>query len=480
MDVTVQELRVNLAPGTSPEAEDYRQAEFHILKQVQQESFPEDYKLLETGKTVKSGSRLVTLAPEMDPSSDLIRVGGRLRRTAGIEDSILHPLVLDPNHPVTRLIIQHYDDQLHHPGSERLFGEIRRYYWILRGREAVRRFQRDCPECQRWRAQPTIPKMSDLPVARLQLYKPAFYSCGMDCFGPLLVKIGRRTEKRWGILFKCLTTRAVHLDLLPSLSTDSFLMALRRFVARRGTPAELWSDRGTNFRGGERELREAYAALVPDVQGHLARQRIHFRFNPPAAPHFGGVWEREVRSVKSALYTVLGAQSVPEEVLMTVLLEVEAILNSKPLGYVSSDVADADPVTPNSLLMGRPDGSLPQVIYPESEILSRRHWRHSQVLADRFWSRFIWDYLPSLQTRQKWQTSPPSLKEQTFVVIVDPQLPRSSWPVGQVIKTHQSPDGHIRSADVLIKGQVYTRPVARLVILPALPKDGLNAPTLTS
>lgn len=171
----------------------------------------------------------------------------------------------------------------------------------------------------------------------------------------------------------------------------------------------------------------------------------------------------------------MGSQSVTEEVLMTVLLEVEAILNSKPLGYVSSDVADVDPVTPNSLLMGRPDGSLPQVVYPESEMLSRRHWRHSQVLADRFWSRFIRDYLPSLQTRYKWQASPPDLKDKTIVMIIDPQLPQSSWSVGQVVKTHPSLDGHIRSADVEIKGQVYTRPVAHLVILPALPKDGLNA-----
>ncbi len=120
------------------------------------------------------------------------------------------------------------------------------------------------------------------------------------------------------------------------------------------------------------------------------------------------IWAREVRSVKSALYTVLGTQSVPEEVLMTVLLEVEAILNSKPLGYVSSYVADADPVTPNCLLMGRPDESLPHVVYPESEMLSRHHWRHSQILANQFWSRFIRDYLPSLQTRQKWQSSPPT------------------------------------------------------------------------
>ncbi len=356
-------------------------------------------------KTVKPSSRLVALAPEMDPSNGLIRVGGRLRRVADLVDSVVHPVVLDSKHPVTRLIIHHYDNQLHHPGSERLFAEIRRHYWIQRGHEAVRRFQLNCLECRRWRGQPSVPQMSDLPSARLQLYKPAFHSCGMDCFGPFIIKIGRRTEKRWGVLFKCFTTRAVHLDLLPSLSTDSFLMALRRFIARRGTPAQLWSDRGTNFRGGERELREAYAALAPDLQRHLARQKISFCFNPPSAPHFGGVWEREVRSVKSALYTVLGSQSVPEEVLM----KVEAILNSKPLGYVSSDVADADPVTPSSLLMGWPDGSLPQVIYSESEILSRIKWRYSQILADRFWSRFIRDYLPSLQTRQKWQASPPDL-----------------------------------------------------------------------
>ncbi len=314
--------------------------------------------------------------------------------------------------------------------------------------------------------------MADLPSARLRLHKPAFHSCGVDCFGPMLIKIGRRTEKRWGIIFKCLTTRAVHLDLLNSMNSDSFLMALRRFIARRGTAAELWSDRGTNFKGGERELREAFAEMAPELQKQLSRQRIRFQFNPPAAPHFGGVWEREVRSVKSALYTTVGTQSVPEAVLLTVLLEVEAILNSKPLGYVSSDVADTDPVTPNSLLMGRPDGSLPQVIYPESELLSRRPWRHSQVLADNFWSRFIRNYLPGLQTRQKWQSSPPDITEKMVVMIVDPQMPRALWPVGHVIKTHHSSDGHVRSADVDIKGQVYTRPVARLVILPTLPENG--------
>lgn len=125
------EVCTNLATGTFTEAEGYRQAEVIILKKVQQESFSEDYQRLMAGNSARSGSRLVTLTPEIDLRNGLIRVGGRLRRATGVDPSTIHPLVLAPNHPVTRLIIHHYDHQLHHSGSERLFAEIRRYYWIL-------------------------------------------------------------------------------------------------------------------------------------------------------------------------------------------------------------------------------------------------------------------------------------------------------------------------------------------------------------
>lgn len=469
IDATALEILGPNPSSSTPNAEEYQQAERIVLQRAQRQSFPEDYKLLAAGKPVSPGSRLLTLAPELDRSTDLIRVGGRLRRLEGQDDLTLHPVVLDASHPVTRLLIQRFDSDLLHPGPERVFAEMRRSFWIIHGREAIRRHQRSCAECQRWRAQPSIPRMADLPIARLRLHKPAFHSTGVDCFGPMFVKMGRRQEKRWGIIFKCLTTRAVHLDLLRNMDADAYLMALRRFIARRGTPVELWSDQGTNFRGGERELREAFASMEPTLRKRLACQKIKFQFNPPAAPHFGGVWEREVRSVKSALYTCVGAQPVHEDVLLTVLLEVEAILNSKPLGYVSADIADIDPVTPNSLLMGRPDGSLPQVVYPERELLSRRRWRHSQVLADQFWSRFIREYLPGLQTRQKWHSASPELLDKAVVMLVDPQLPRALWPIGHVTKVHRSDDGCIRSADVDIRGHVYTRPVARLVMLPALP-----------
>ena len=370
------------------------------------------------------------------------------------------------------LLIRDFDCRLRHPGPERVFAELRRSFWILRGREAIRKQQHSCPECQRWRAKPSTPFMADLPPARLRLFKPPFHSTGMDCFGPFQVKIGRRTEKRWGLIFKCLTTRAVHLELLTSIDSDAFLMALRRFTARRGTPAELYSDQGTNFRGAEKELATAFADMQPDLKDILARNhRIEFHFNPPASPHFGGAWEREIRSVKSTLRATIGAQTVTEEVLRTVLIEVEGILNSKPLGYVSSDISDLDPITPNHLLMGRPSSSLPPVVYPQSELLSRKRWRQSQILTDHFWSRFVRYYLPSLQPRQKWQKSTDNLAVDTVVMMADPQLPRALWSIGRVTKVNPGADGKVRSAEVKIGDRVYTRPVVRLIVLPELPDD---------
>ncbi len=255
--------------------------------------------------------------------------------------------------------------------------------------------------------------MADLPLTRQRYFKPAFYSTGMDCFGPFVIKIGRRNEKRWGVVFKCMTIRAIHLDILHSIDSNSFLMALRRFITRRGKPYELLCDQGTNFKGGERELSESFAAMQDELQSHLTSQQIKFVFNPPGAPHFGGYWEREIRSIKAALKVTIGAQTVTEEVLRTVLVEVEGVLNSKPLGY-----------TPFCFLIGRRDASLPQVVYQNSEILSRRRLRHSQLLADHFWRHFLKYYLPSLQARQKWRTD-----KRTLEIGDDRRFPTSSRPL---------------------------------------------------
>ncbi|KAL1276941.1 hypothetical protein QQF64_023614 [Cirrhinus molitorella] len=157
-----------------PGASEYKQAERSLLRQAQLDSFPTEYHALKTGNPIPSSSRLLTLSPELDETAALIRVGGRLRRATQLSYNTIHPIVLDPKHPITHLLIKKYDTELCHPGPERVFAEMRRYYWILRGRETIRRYQRSCVECQRWRAKPTIPKMAELPPTRLRLMKPAF------------------------------------------------------------------------------------------------------------------------------------------------------------------------------------------------------------------------------------------------------------------------------------------------------------------
>lgn len=284
-----------------------------------------------------------------------------------------------------------------------------------------------------------------------------------------MVKVGRRSEKRRGIIFKFLTTWCIHLDLLTSLDPEAFLLALRRFIAQRGTPFEVLSDQGTNFRGADKELKEVFAAMESELQEQLAGKKIKFCFNPPASPHFGGVWERDIQSVNKSLQVVIGAQVLQEEVLLALFVEVEGILNAKPLGHASSDVAYPDTVTPSTLLMGRWDASLPQVAYAP-DTLTRRCWRHCQMMEDHFWTQFIRNYLPTLQTHQRWRQHTDHLMD-TVVMIVDPQLPRAHWPIGKVIKLNTGDDGCIRTAEVRVGEKIYLRLVVRLVQLSALPED---------
>ncbi len=263
------------ADGTeSPSAVDIEKAELSILRQCQKHDFLEEFTLLKGGKDIPAHSQHIKLAPEYDRELDLIRVGGRLRRCDTLSDDVLHPIVLSPNNPVVKLLIKHCDAQLHHPGAGRVYAELRRKFWILRGREAIKKYQRSCLDCTKWRGKPIIPRMSDLPPSNLRLLRPPFYSTGVDCFGPLVVKVGHRTEKRWGIVYKCLTTRAVHLDLLDHMDGDSFLLSLRRFIARRGKPYELLSDQGTNFKGGSKELEDTFHQLQPNLREQLAKEKI--------------------------------------------------------------------------------------------------------------------------------------------------------------------------------------------------------------
>ena len=254
----------------------------------------------------------------------------------------------------------------------------------------------NCSYCKLQRIKPSPPMMSDLPIERLMIGSPPFTATGIDYFGPLYVKQGRRTRnsvgtaKRYGSLFTCMTTRAVHLELAGDLSTDSFLMAFRRFTSRRGRPKIVWSDNGTNFVGAERELREALQRLDQHkIRKELANVNIDWNFNPPASPWMGGVWESLVKITKKSLKAVVRDRMLHEDALTTVLCEVESILNSRPLTEISDDVNDFEALTPNHILITRSNPNLYVGGITEKDLSSRVRWRAVQAISDMFWKRWV-------------------------------------------------------------------------------------------
>jgi len=180
--------------------------------------------------------------------------------------------------------------------------------------------------------------MASLPEDRITPSKPAFTYVGVDCFGPFTVRRGRTTAKRYGVLFTCLVIRAVHIEVVLSMDTESFINALRRFIARRGRPEEIRSDNGGNFVKGERELREAVQQWNQgQIHEYLLQHNIKWIFNPPAASHHGGVWERCIRTVRKVMKALLNEQTLDDEGLNTLMCEVESIVNGRPITKVSDD-----------------------------------------------------------------------------------------------------------------------------------------------
>ena len=213
-------------------------------------------------KEVKKSSKLGNLRPVL--VDGVLRVGGRLQKAVVLSWDEKHLMVLPKRHHVSQLIVRHYHESAAHSGREQTLCELRRMFWIIGGRGLVKKTIRSCIRCRKMNAKPLEQFMGSLPRARLEAYHPPFTFTGVDLFGPLMVKWGRRTAKRWGCLFTCLTTRAVYLDAKPSLKTDDFIMILRQFISRRRPPKEIWSDRGTNFVEANRELRESIARWNED------------------------------------------------------------------------------------------------------------------------------------------------------------------------------------------------------------------------
>ena len=331
---------------------------------------------------------------------------------------------------------------------------------------AIRKVLSKCIICCRLSALPVHQQMADLPPERIVPDEPPFTRVGVDCFGPFEVKSRRSMAKRYGVLFTCLAIRAVHIEVASSLDTDSFINALRHFIARRGQVRELRSDNGTNFVGAEREQRKAMEQWNQEqIHGVMLQKKIQWSFNLPAGSHHGGVWERLIRSVRKVLSSTLRVQNLDEESLHTVFCEIEAILNSRPITKASLDPNDLEALTPNHLLLLKTSPTLPPGVFQPTDIYAHRRWKQVQYMSDLFWRRWIKEYLPQLQERQRWTGVKRNLVVGDLVIIMDSTAPRNSWPVGRVIQTFPDRRGFVRQVRVKTRSSCLDRPITKLCLL---------------
>ena len=442
-----------------------------LVRHVQQAAFSEEFQALRAEtKTLKG--RLESLSPFIDEEG-LLRVGGRLKH-APISYSSRHQLILPAQHHLTTLLICHKHEQYAHAGSEFTLAEIRQSYWIVKGRSVVRKVIHECMHCKKERAKPAIPIMADLPEFRVAVGEPPFSHVGVDFFGPMQVKRGRSTVKRWGCIFTCLVVRAVHLEVVETLETDTFINSLERFMNRRGHPNLIVSDCGSNFRGADKELRACLKELDQEkIKTFAANRRVKWQFNPPNAPHMGGAWERLVRSVKKALKAILKGRLVDDFSLATIFTEAESIMNSRPLTATSDDINDLEALTPNHFLLGHASPNLPPGIFYGTDISNRKRWRQVQVLTEHIWRRFQREYLPTLTRRPKWRSSEATVQYGDLVLVQDQNSARGKWPLARIIKLFPGQDGRTRVAEVKTESGTYIRPVAKLHILEKA--ESLNA-----
>ena len=464
----------SMSPPTVIDAR--RRAQILIVRNLQNESFSEELDCLEKKKGLPKTTPLLKLSPVIDPEG-LLRVGGRLER-ADLTHEERHPLILPGKHHVTSLIVKHCHEEVEHQGRHFTHGMIRgKGFWIVGGKRLVNRVINQCLNCRRLRGKLQHQKMADLPTERLTP-SPPFTYVGLDVFGPWEVTArrtrgGHANSKRWAVIFTCFSTRAIHIELVESMDTSSFINALRRFMAIRGHVEQIHSDCGTNFVGAHNEFEDSLNEMdQKSVESYLNSRGCKWVFNSPHASHTGGVWERMIgisRRILDSMFADLRSTRLTHEVLSTLMAEVTAIVNNRPLTAISSDPSAPELLTPSTLLTQKtlplkppPGNFVPQDLYA-------KQWRQVQFLANRFWSRWKKEFLPTLQSRRKWETDQPNLKEGDLVLLRCKESPRNEWPLARISKAISSADGKVRKVEVTTakngSKQSYTRPVTEVILL---------------
>lgn len=436
-----------------------RGAEVRFIVDLQTTHFERERQSLSFGKFVHKQSLLRNLNPFVD-NQGALRVGGRIQR-ASLPYNHRHPYILPEHGEMVDLIINEFHKYALHGGVQVTINSLRKKYWILHATKVTTALLKRCISCFRAspRNQPQI--MGILPGPRVNFSK-AFLHSGVDFAGPFRFRIstgrGQRTTKGYIAVFVCLATKAIHLEVVSSLTTEAFIAALTRFLSRRGPVSHLYSDNATNFVGAFRKLSK--------VGEQLSAKNIEWSFIPPRAPHFGGLWEAGVKSLKTHLKRSFGDRSFTFEEMSTILCQIEGCLNARPLCPLTDDLESLDALTPQHFLTGHALLPLPELDYSLSREGLLTRWELLKKLYQEVCLRYKEEYLSRLQQRPKWCTPNPNLHVGQLVLVAEDGVNSLSWPLARITDTHPGSDGHVRVVTVKSRDGSKKRPITKVYPLP--------------
>lgn len=439
-----------------------------LVKTSQRESFSKEINLILNLKSLKPQSLLCSLNPFID-SQGLLRVGGRIDNSNYPFDK-RHPVLLHANHSLTKLLFVQEHKQLMHAGPQHLLASIRNLYWPIGGRNLARRVARNCIICRRFAAKHMENIMGDLPAEKVEADFP-FSTVGVDMAGPFQItdRKGRgcKITKCYLCVFICFRYKCIHLEAVSEMSKDAFILALKRFIARRGIPRQIYCDNGGNFVAAAIPIHDFFKDNKEPLLDFASHRRIDFRFSPVYAPHFNGQAESGIKLAKYHIRRVLGNTHLTFEELSSLFSQIEAILNSRPLCPLSPSPNDLHPLTPGHFLIGRPLTSVPAPDIMDVNPNRLDRFQRLEQYRQHFWTRWSNEYVAELQQRTKWREKSRDLQLNDLVLLKDDSAPPLCWRLGRVVKLFPRSDGVPRVAEVHTARGTVRRSLSRMVLLPA-------------
>ncbi|XP_064482842.1 uncharacterized protein LOC135395675 [Ornithodoros turicata] len=429
-------------------AQELQRAEKCCIKLVQGKAFSEEIAAVLSNKPLPTWSTLQGSKLFMDISG-VLRVAGRLHHSDLPYDQ-KHPVVLPKKNHYAELLIRQYHWDLLHAGVRDTLVQLREKFWIVHARQLIKSILKKCVVCQRYNVRAARQETAPLPSTRVTQSEP-FAVTGLDFAGPVWIKAQRSAKEAYFVIFVCAVTRAVHLELVEAMSATAFLLAFRRFVARRGIPKVVYSDNAKAFRKSNKEIRNLWDVTHGhEIEEKIAEWRVEWRYNVPYAPWWGGFYERLVRSVKVTLKKTIGARCLKEAELNTILTEVEAILNSRPITFVYEEEG-THPLCPSAFLTGKRLTTLPNTKasdVPESSGSTLQiMWQKRAENLNTFWKRWSAEYLTELRNFHN-KSKGGQLQVDDIVIVRDDRKKRQGWSTGQIIRSFPGKDGKTRAFEV--------------------------------